>query len=79
MYIYILLTATEVEMKLVDTFQSDDTVLNNIFGKQFSNIESEPYKRLCSLPVIPLLGVIPMEIQQQQKLFTRRCSLQCYL
>lgn len=67
MYIYFSLTAIEVEMKAVDIFQSDDTVLNNIFGKQFSNIEKEPYRCLCPLPVIPLLGIIPMEIQQQQK------------
>lgn len=62
-----MLTASEVEMKLVDTSQSGDTVLNNIFVKQFSHIEKKPHGCLCPLPVIPLLGIIPMKIQQQQK------------
>lgn len=67
-----LLTAIEVEMKLVDAFQSDDTVLNHVLGKQFSNVEEEPYRCLCPLPVIPLLGIIPMEIQQPQKAICRK-------
>lgn len=59
-------------MKLVDTFLCGATVLNDIFGKQFSNIETEPYRCLCSLPVISLLGIIPMETQQQQKAICRK-------
>lgn len=67
-----LLSATEVEMKLVDAFQSDGTILSHVFGKQFRNVEEEPYRCLCPLPVIPLLGIIPMEIQQQQKAICKK-------
>ena len=59
-------------MKPVGAFQSDDTVLNSIFGKQFSNIEKEPYRCPCPLPVIPLLGIIPMEIQLLQKAICKK-------
>lgn len=52
-------------MKLVNTSQSGDTALNNIFVKQFSHIEKKPYGCLCPLSVIPLLGIIPMEVQQK--------------
>lgn len=36
-----LLTATDVELKLVDTLSSDDTVLSYISGMQSSHIEKE--------------------------------------
>lgn len=59
----LLLTAAEIEIKPADSFQSDDTVLNNIFGKRFGNTERS-HIHVCVL-VIPLLRIIPMEIQQQ--------------
>lgn len=67
-----MLTAVEVEMNLADAFQSEDATFNHVFGKQFSNVEKKPYPCLCPLPVIPLLGIIPIEIQQQQKAICKK-------
>lgn len=65
-----LLTAAEVEMKPADSFQSDDIVLNNIFGKRFGNTERSRI-HVCVL-AIPLLRIIPVEIQQQPDTIYRK-------
>lgn len=65
-----MLTAAEVEMKPADSFQSDDIVLNNIFGKRFGNTERSRI-HVCVL-AIPLLRIIPVEIQQQPDTIYRK-------
>lgn len=66
----LLLTAAKVEIKPADSFQNDDTVLNNIFGKRFSNTERSCI-HVCVL-AIPLLRIIPVEIQQQPDTIYRK-------
>lgn len=65
-----MLTAADVEMKPADSFQSDDTVLNNIFGKRFGNTERSRI-HVCILAV-PLLRIIPAKIQQQPDTIYRK-------
>lgn len=67
-----LLTVFEIGMKLVDAFQNDDMELNYISGKQSNNIQKEPYRCRCPFPVIPPVGITPMEIQQQQKAICKK-------